>query len=274
MPGILADALPLLAASTDFPDPTRIQLWDQGVLKEFLSAGGELRGLAFDQATNSFTLQQRFVSDAHRGRRPEVLAPVFVSGASPQDRLAEATARVDEMIALRRDARAVHAGMALHECAEAALVEEVGLAGTDRRWFCEGVANYAAWATLKSTVGQAAAATFLKAYDPAPFAGMAGRAGLAEWVVAEDEPPPRPGGDPAGPDQPHLTDARYAFATQEVFALAERHGTEMIRNLLAALRTEGHPTMESVYQQVHDATGEDLRARIIGYSAETGAPRR
>ena len=109
-------------------------------------------------------------------------------------------------------------GLILHEAAEAGLVGQI-IASRDRRWLCDGTANYAAWRVARDRWGQPFAD---QVYSLDRQLGTAAaeqpRVSLAAWPAVEQEPNPDP--------NPALTRAHYAFATRAFFLLAVRHGED------------------------------------------------
>ncbi|MBE2213100.1 MAG: hypothetical protein IAE82_04450 [Opitutaceae bacterium] len=111
----------------------------------------------------------------------------------------------------------------LHETAEVGLVGSV-IASPDRRWLCDGTANYVAWRVLRDLADPHFAAA---AYDLPRLlrrcADYQAEVDLAGWAAAEHKD---------GPSMPDgLLDAHYAFATRAMFLIAERHGDCAIADL-------------------------------------------
>lgn len=109
-------------------------------------------------------------------------------------------------------------GLILHEAAEAGLVGQI-IASRDRRWLCDGSANYAAWRVARDRWGQPFAdQAYSLDRQLADAAAEQPRVSLAAWPAVEHEPHPDP--------NLALTRAHYAFATRAVFLLAVRHGED------------------------------------------------
>jgi hypothetical protein len=106
--------------------------------------------------------------------------------------------------------------MVLHETTEIGIGDHY-FRGRDRRWFCDGVANYGAWRVLRDLHGEE---TATRIHDlPAQlkeFADLRERADLRKWPAAENE----------SAEQSHsrLEEARYAFAERAVALMDERGG--------------------------------------------------
>ena len=74
----------------------------------------------------------------------------------------------------------------LHEATEATIIEHY-LSSADRRWFCEGVANYLAYRTLETLLGAEAARAYYDVNaEVARYAALRPRVDLERWRVKED----------------------------------------------------------------------------------------
>jgi hypothetical protein len=113
----------------------------------------------------------------------------------------------------------------LHETAEAGLIENL-IGSRDRRWLCDGTANYVAWRVARDLTGPGFAQ---QVYDLDAqlqrHAAQQPKVDLAAWPAVENQ---KDGG--AGTDLDH---AHYAFATRAMFLLAERHGENALSQLWA-----------------------------------------
>ena len=125
-----------------------------------------------------------------------------------------------------------------HETAEIGLVER-RIASADRRWLCDGTANYVAWRVARDLVD----AEFAKqCYDLDDqlhrHAVQQPHVALADWPAVEKQ-------DPALRETA-LNRAHYAFATRAMFLLAEKHGDD---------------ALASIWREVRDAVS-GVRARV------------
>lgn len=118
---------------------------------------------------------------------------------------------------------AVLVGIILHETAEVGLVENI-IASRDRRWLCDGTANYVAWRVASDVFGADLAR---EVYDLDAqlrlYAAQQPHIDLAAWSTAENE---KKDSADAG-----LNRAHYAFAARAIFLLAERHGSDAVAQL-------------------------------------------
>jgi hypothetical protein len=143
-----------------------------------------------------------------------------------------------------------------HETAEIGLVER-RIASGDRRWLCDGTANYVAWRVARDLVD----AEFAKqCYDLDDqlrrYAVQQPHVALADWPAVENQ-------DPAHRDTA-LTRAHYAFATRAMFLLAEKHGDDALASLWrevgkTPLRKADSRTFAAAYRKL---TQEELPALI------------
>lgn len=113
--------------------------------------------------------------------------------------------------------------LVLHETAEVGIAGHY-FRGKDRRWFCDGVANYVAWRVVRDRHGERAATSV---YDLdqqlARHAKWAGEADLRAWPPSEKQTE----ADRTAP----LNVARYAFATNAVFLMHKHAGEDLLPRL-------------------------------------------
>lgn len=138
----------------------------------------------------------------------------------------------------------------LHETVEATLVDQF-IRSPDRRWFCEGVANFVAFKTLEVLLGTEVAKSYYDVdAEVAKYAALKGKVDLEHWPVVED---PRSKEVPAD-----VNLASYAFATKRVFEGFAEEGR------LAKVLTEGAKagrdkvTIHSVLVVYEKETGRKL----------------
>lgn len=151
-------------------------------------------------------------------------APTEAAFNSTPQYLAATRQALMQQAADYRDASMV--SIILHETAEIGLIENL-IVSRDRRWLCDGTANYVAWRVTRDLLG----ADFARqVYDldtqlrrHAPQQPMIN---LADWPAAENQPEEQA--------ETELNRAHYTFATRAMFLLAERHG----ENALAQLWTD------------------------------------
>ncbi len=115
----------------------------------------------------------------------------------------------------------------LHETTEIGIVDHY-YRGRDRRWFCDGVANYVPWRVVRDLHGVAAANQI---YDVraqlAKYADLRQQADLRKWPAVENQ-------DEAEQES-QLNRARYAFAAQAVFLMNQRAGEDILPKLFAEI---------------------------------------
>lgn len=144
----------------------------------------------------------------------------------------------------------------LHETVEAGVVWHY-LTSKDRRWFCDGVANYVAWKMIQAEVGPEEARGY---YDlPAELAkytAAASSVDLAAWPAAEDLK--------NASYREDLNTANYAFATQVIAEVCAKHGDSILPRLFTEIgkTPREKATMDTVYRAFKKLTREDLRAYL------------
>lgn len=112
------------------------------------------------------------------------------------------------------------ASIVLHETAEVGLLENV-IRSKDRRWLCDGTANYAAWKAVEEVYGpQQAKLVYDLDADLHRYASQQKQIRLRKWPTSERQKDEERGTD--------LNRAHYAFAARAIFLIAERHGEEAI----------------------------------------------
>lgn len=154
----------------------------------------------------------------------------------------------------------------LHEVAETGIVEHY-FRGPDRRWFCDGVANYVAWRVLRDLHGEAAAA---QAHDlPSQLIACApfhSQVDLRKWPAAEQQAA-------ADQDTP-LNRARYIFAERAVVLMNERAGPDILPKLFAEIgRTKRDKvSMKTIEKAWSKVTGGKLDSVLAAATQSPSAP--
>jgi len=114
-------------------------------------------------------------------------------------------------------------GVILHETTEIGLIDAV-IASKDRRWLCDGTANYSAWRVSREFFGGDFAQ---RVYDLdaklREYAALQTKINLARWSTAERQE--------AGQQETDLNRAHYVFATRAMFLLAQRQGDDALAAL-------------------------------------------
>ncbi len=120
-----------------------------------------------------------------------------------------------------RDPRTVF--VILHETAEAGLVDAI-IRSKDRRWLCDGTANYVAWRVARDLLGpEFAHHVYNLDAQLRLHAAHQPRIDLTRWAATENQPEDEQESD--------LNKAHYAFATRVIFMLAARHGEDALAQL-------------------------------------------
>lgn len=141
----------------------------------------------------------------------------------------------------------------LHETTESGVVWHF-LTSKDRRWFCDGVANYVAWKVIEREIGAEDAKGY---YDLAAelkkYGNQAAQIDLAAWPAMENMEQSNYAED--------LNTANYAFATKVIADVCAKQGDGLLPELFAEIgRTKREKaTMETVFKAYRRLTGENLR---------------
>lgn len=149
----------------------------------------------------------------------------------------------------------------LHETTETGIVDRY-LGSSDRRWLCEGAANYAAWKIARDRAGDAFARQLIDVpAQLAQFAALRDKVDLRGWPAAEHQKRE----DAETP----MTRAHYAFATRAVMLMVERHGDDVLPRLFQEIGRTPRPraNMRTVEQAYRKVAGENLAAVLVGAMA-------
>lgn len=145
----------------------------------------------------------------------------------------------------------------LHETAEIGLLENI-ITSPDRRWLCDGTANYVAWRVARDLIGaDYAQQVYNLDAQLRLHAAQQPKINLTAWSAVENEKE-----DQAETD---LTRAHYAFATRVMFLLAERHGETALGQLWSdvartPLKKVSAKTFATAYRKRFKANLDELIA--------------
>jgi hypothetical protein len=115
----------------------------------------------------------------------------------------------------------------LHETTELGIMDHY-FHGPDRRWFCDGVANYMPWRVVRDLHGTTVATTVYNLADQlVRSAPMREQADLRKWPATEKQTE----------DDQHseLNSARYAFAANAVFLMHAHAGEDILPRLFGEI---------------------------------------
>ncbi len=140
----------------------------------------------------------------------------------------------------------------LHETAEVGMVDGY-LRSKDRRWLCDGIANYLAWRIVRDLHGPELARQVYDVDDQlVQYAGLRSQINLRSWPAAENQ---------TDTDrETELNKAHYAFATRAVFLMHERHGDDILPRLLGEVRKT--PVEKADMRTVERAWRKITRTRL------------
>lgn len=218
------------------------------------------------------------IRSAEPGANPTEALPVVVPAEISTLPPAEAAARLWngsgerslvamlEALARELDALPAHdpqiAYLTLHETTEVGIMDHY-FPGPDRRWFCDGVANYVPWRIVRDLHGEEVAR---RIYDlPAQLAQyeeLRARVNLKEWPAVESQPEEE--------QQSMENRARYAFAAHAVFLMNARAGEDVLPRLFAEIG-KTKPAKVSM-QTVEKAWTKVTRTRLDAILADAVKP--
>lgn len=246
-----------LAQSTFQSSPRHIQIWHGSELRARLAAGDTIPGITRNPDGAGVTF--------HSPGTVEAIAtwsfPVILTSRDTETGPA----------LVRKKALEIHNGLAaldkilppsmgfqlvLHETIERAIVENY-LWSADRRWFCEGVANYLSYKVTAEILGPAAA---LRSYNLntqlAQYPTLRATAHLEKWAALETQK--KQNHDDRSTDQGR---ANYVFATEVIFKAAAANGPDFLPKLFAEIgRTPPEKaTIKTVYRAYKKIFHGDLR---------------
>lgn len=256
--------------------PRSYVLWRKPELHVRLERGEALAGFRRDESGGlMFDFKFEYPSDPEGKMRPEqkqryfseawskLIWPVSIGmpDLSPESQVRSGLARLSKtsagLIQMNSHAGQSSAAFAvLHEATELGVVASM-LSSKDRRWFCDGVANYVAWKIIEAEVGQVEAKKYYDlAAELAKFASLAGRVDLSNWPAAEDTEKSK------YPDD--LNNANYAFATKVIADVCAKHGDDLLPRLFKEIgkTPRERATIETVYRAFKKLTREDLRSYL------------
>jgi|CXWL01.1.fsa_nt_gi hypothetical protein len=157
-------------------------------------------------------------------------------------RVSAATPHVDPVIA----------GLVLHETTEIGIIDHY-YRGKDRRWFCDGVANYVSWRVLRDLHGvELANRTHDLGALLQKYAALREQADLRKWPAAERQSEDE--------RQTPLNTARYIFAERAVALMVEHGGQDILPRLFEEIgktkpKKVSIKTVEKAWQKL---TGQKL----------------
>ena len=252
--------------------PRQFTLWRKADLVARLRAGQVIPGFTLEGDDVNVELNASFtappgtpadrLADTFDKAWQQLVWPVKIGIQSPA---ADIDASFQSLDQFRQAAIAAHTSSVmtvLHEVVEAALVSEY-IRSADRRWFCEGLANWLALEEIRARVGDERAKQY---YDIDALLARAGPGGFAElqkWPASES------------PDAKHyeseLNEANYVRATSVMRQIAGKHGAEFIPKWLTEVRKTpaANADMQTVHAAFRKLTNEDLSTYLAGLTPGT-----
>ncbi|MEM7011869.1 MAG: hypothetical protein AAF585_10335 [Verrucomicrobiota bacterium] len=248
-------------------DSVTARVWQGARIEGVLREGGEIPDARYDPETGEFSADGRLSSTYNINELGEVTkeANSAVIVVAPTSLAFEPTEKQADEIT--RSFRSLLTGLlemtdgarneetwfffAVHEVAEEALVRDV-IRSADRRWFCDGIANWLSMRVCDEVFGDSAGRRiFDQAYPAEPHERVRGEVDLLSWPAAED-----------AESTPNET-AHYYFATLAIEKALEGRNAEWIRDFVAKIKETPfkRANMESVYEAYRKQSGgENLQA--------------
>ena len=196
------------------------------------SAEGVSASFTLGASPSAATREPDAIAPASKLASKEIVIPVIYKGDFATEPTSEAFGTIEifsntlasemaKQMETYRDPSTVL--VILHETAEVGLVGSV-IQSADRRWLCDGTANYVAWRVARDLAGSGFAR---QVYDIdaqlARYASLQTKIDLAHWAAATAESAAEADND--------LNRAHYAFATRVMFILTTQHGEAALSDL-------------------------------------------
>lgn len=236
-----------------------VQLWRGPELKARLEAGQAIPNITLQPNGGGANFKLPFFTNSVDFSNWSL--PIMVTSRDSETGSALAEKKINQgrdllnSIAMAASARLM-VFLLLHETAEIGLIENY-LQSEDRRWFCDGVANYIAYKTIEEKVGVESARRY---YDLnaqlSMYADLRPTIRLEKWPALENQ---------SKAEKTSRTNfANYAFATEVIFKAAAKHGDDFLPRLLADVgETKRDKTsMKTVYRAYKKLYREDLRGYL------------
>ena len=261
-----------MSSVTQIKLPTRFSIWRRSELVARIDGGGKIPGFSKDAAG-----QVKFTFQSNDDPKPEMTPqqykeamdeewkkfvwPVDIDSEpnqAPEQDAASGLQLYNETMTLMRSQEMHRTSVftVLHEATEVGVVWHY-LGSKDRRWFCDGIANYVAWKVIESELGPEEARGY---YDlPAElkkYANDAVKIDLASWPAVENLKQAN--------YAENLDTANYAFATKVIADVCAKHGDSILPKLFAEIGKTPYEkaTMDTVYRAFKKLTREDLRSYL------------
>ncbi len=225
--------------------------------------------------TDNTSLSQDVAATIRRqlAERPPTQIPLLIYAKSPQPDPSEFAAQalgfarhfadVAEKDAAFRDGPP--ALVILHETIEVGIVERY-LGHADRRWLCDGTANFLAWKIARDHADpDFARAVYDLDAQLRDFADLQPRINLRTWPAVENES--------SDDKTSRLSSAHYAYATRALALIASTNGEDFLAELFREIgkTPRAKTTMATVSAAYEKLTGQPLAA-ILKAAEQTPIP--
>jgi hypothetical protein len=144
----------------------------------------------------------------------------------------------------------------LHETVEVGIVERY-IGSADRRWLCDGAANYVAWKIARDRAGaEFARQVYNLDGQLIQSAAYQKKINLWKWPAVERQR--------EEDRETSLTQAHYVFATRALFLLAQAHGEDALPKLFQEIGRipRAKASMKTVVKAYRKITGANLESLV------------
>lgn len=211
---------------------------------------------------------KQVVSAMEQAAFPMVITPAN-AGLPPGEFCAQEIRRAQSMLqnaeqfALYRELLLAH--VVLHEAIEVGIVENY-LGSADRRWLCDGTANYVGWKIIRDRTDVATAdQAYPLAAQLAQFAFMQDKINLRQWPAVENETELQ--------KQSGLMRAHYPFATRALFNLVQQSGEAAVPKLFQEIaRTPRRKVNMAVVEKAYAKVTKKKLADLLKQAEQAPVP--
>lgn len=247
------------------PDFHSFRLWNEDTLKEVLRSGTKVPSFSYDP------IGDRVIINCNVDFRSRDKSPLFEKNKFPisyhtGDSVTDISEQTRSFIPdfIRGMLQMFAPWVVFHETAEAGIVFDCGIRTAYRRWFCDGAAQCVVEMAAKEFLGQSIYEDLVTMWYTSNYQEDKPKIDLLAWRGLEWEV--------SMPGAPGVTlnTIHYAFATQEIRGLVERHGPDVISKVIKHLSKLEADDRDSfaIMEAIKAVTGEDMEAALGKYGQE------
>jgi hypothetical protein len=242
--------------------PARVALWRKPELLARLQSGEKISGFTLNGASDvdfhfafKTTVQEEDGKTIESSTQDVFVFPVVIEqgkGKSPDEEVSSELERLSGMGEMAGGMQRLFVFMVLHETVEGSILNSY-ITSKDRRWFCDGVANYIAWKIIAEELGPEEAKSYYNLEEQlARYESARTQINLAKWPAAENTEKLNYAED--------LNTANYAFATKVIADISAKHGDSLLPKLFREIGKTAleKTTMKTVERAFKTLTREKL----------------